>query len=72
MKHSKDSAFAASALRVGQSVVVRPTGKLGTVEAIEPRAPITGQVLVHVSIDECPWELVQPEMSLRKHEAERG
>lgn len=64
------SSFEASAFSVEDRVVVWPTAQTGTVERIEPRSPITGQILVHVSLDECPWKLVQPERSLHKHEAE--
>ena len=55
---------------VGDRVVVRPTGQTGTVAHIEPRPRITGQVLVHIRVEECPRELVQPEMSLLAAETE--
>ena len=54
-----------SCFEVGDRVEVLPGGQAGTVESVEPRSEITGQVLVHVEIAECPWHLVQPEMRLR-------
>ena len=60
------SRLGASAFSVGDRVVVGPTGQIGTVEYIEPRYPISGQIHLHIRISECPWKLVQPEISLHQ------
>lgn len=55
---------------VGDRVEALPGGQVGTVEGVEPRNETTGQVFVHVEMAECPWHLVQPEMSLRPAQTE--
>lgn len=50
----------------GDRVEVLPTGDVGTVEHVEPRNEVTGYVYIRLRMDDFPWPLVQPSISVRR------